>query len=44
MIFFQQGNYEKAREEFMRAKQLDPGNTDAITGLERIEKLYGAGQ
>lgn len=44
MIYFQQGNYEKAREEFMRAKQLDPSNTDAIGGLERIEKLYGAGQ
>jgi tetratricopeptide (TPR) repeat protein len=44
MIFFQQSNYEKAREEFMRAKQLDPSNADAISGLERIEKLYGAGQ
>lgn len=43
MILFQQGNYEKAREEFMRAKQLDPSNTDAAQGLERIEKLYGAG-
>ncbi|MBI3564689.1 MAG: tetratricopeptide repeat protein [Elusimicrobia bacterium] len=44
MIYFQQGNYEKAREEFMRAKQLDPSNADAVSGLERIEKLYGAGQ
>lgn len=44
MILFQQGNYEKAREEFLRAKQLDPSNPDAISGLERIEKLYGAGQ
>jgi len=44
MIFFQQGNYEKAREKFMHAKQLDPSNTDAVGGLERIEKLYGAGQ
>ncbi len=44
MIFFQQGNYDKAREKFLQAKQLDPGNADAASGLERIEKLYGAGQ
>lgn len=44
MIFFQQGNYDKAREKFLHAKQLDPSNADAIQGLERIEKLYGAGQ
>jgi tetratricopeptide (TPR) repeat protein len=44
MILFQQGNYEKARDQFMRAKQLDPSNIDAIGGLERIEKLYGTGQ
>jgi tetratricopeptide (TPR) repeat protein len=44
VIFFQQNNYEKAREKWMLAKQLDPGNTDAIAGLARIEQLYGAGQ
>lgn len=44
MIFMQQNNYEKARESFQRAKQLDPGNIDAAQGLERIEKLYGAGR
>jgi hypothetical protein len=27
-----------------RSKQLDPTNIDAIGGLDRIEKLYGAGQ
>jgi tetratricopeptide (TPR) repeat protein len=43
-LFFQQGNYEKAREKFQHAKQLDPTNIDAIGGLDRIEKLYGAGQ
>lgn len=43
MIFFQQQNYEKAREKFLHAKQLDPSNADAIQGLERIEKLYQAG-
>ena len=44
VIFFQQNNYEKAREKWLLAKQLDPGNTDAIAGLARIEQLYGAGQ
>lgn len=44
MVYFQQGNYEKARDQFMLAKQLDPGNPDAAAGLDRIEKLYGGGQ
>jgi tetratricopeptide (TPR) repeat protein len=44
MILFQQGNYDKARDKFLHAKQLDPSNIDAAQGLERIEKLYGAGQ
>jgi tetratricopeptide (TPR) repeat protein len=44
MVQFQQGNYEKARDLFTQAKQLDPGNPDAAAGLDRIEKLYGGGQ
>ncbi len=44
MVYFQQGNFEKARDQFMLAKQLDPGNPDAAAGLDRIEKLYGGGQ
>ena len=44
MVYFQHGNYEKARDQFMLAKQLDPGNPDAAAGLDRIEKLYGGGQ
>ncbi len=44
VIFFQQNNYEKAREKWLLAKQLDPSNTDAVAGLARIEQLYGAGQ
>jgi tetratricopeptide (TPR) repeat protein len=44
MVLFQQGNYEKARDKFMQAKQLDPSNPDAAAGLDRIEKLYGGGQ
>ncbi len=44
VIDYQKGDYEKARDKWLHAKQLDPGNSDAIAGLERIEKLYGAGQ
>lgn len=44
VIFYQKGDYEKARDKWMHAKQLDPSNTDAAAGIEKIEKLYGAGQ
>ncbi len=44
MIYFQKQDYEKARDEFTLAKQLDPSNADAQQGLERIEKLYGTNQ
>ncbi len=44
VIYYQKGDYEKARDKWLHAKQLDPGNSDAIAGLEKIEKLYGAGQ
>ncbi|MBI3289180.1 MAG: hypothetical protein HYZ74_06655 [Elusimicrobia bacterium] len=44
VIFYQKGNYEQAREKWMTAKQLDPSNPDAAAGLEKIEKMYGAGQ
>lgn len=44
MISFQKGDYEKARDEWLRAKQLDPSNSDAIAGLQKIEQLYGSGQ
>jgi tetratricopeptide (TPR) repeat protein len=44
VIFFQKGDYDKARDEWNLAKQLDPGNSDAQAGLERIDKLYSGGQ
>ena len=44
VIYYQKGDYEKARDKWLNAKQLDPSNTDASAGLEKIEKLYGAGQ
>lgn len=40
--FFQNGNLEKARDEWMLAKQLDPGHQDADAGLKRIEQMVGA--
>ncbi|HEX4047926.1 MAG TPA: hypothetical protein VH309_08835, partial [Elusimicrobiota bacterium] len=44
VIYYQKGDYERARDKWLSAKQLDPSNTDAVAGLEKIEKLYGAGQ
>jgi tetratricopeptide (TPR) repeat protein len=44
VISYQKGDYEKARDKWLNAKQLDPSNIDAVAGLEKIEKLYGAGQ
>jgi hypothetical protein len=41
VVYFQKGDYNKARDEWALAKQLDPSNADAQAGLERIEKLYG---
>jgi tetratricopeptide (TPR) repeat protein len=44
VIYYQKGDYEKARDKWLSAKQLDPSNADAVAGLEKIDKLYGAGQ
>lgn len=37
--YFQANNYEKAKEKWEEALRLDPGNTDAAAGLDRIEKI-----
>ena len=42
--YFQNSNYEKARDEWTIAKQLDPGNTDADAGMKRIEQYLAGGQ
>ncbi|MBI5202231.1 MAG: tetratricopeptide repeat protein, partial [Elusimicrobia bacterium] len=42
IIFYQKGDYEKARDEWQRCKQLDPSNSDCVTGLQRIDQSYGA--
>jgi tetratricopeptide (TPR) repeat protein len=42
--FFQNSNYEKARDEWTISKQLDPGNTDVEAGLKRIDQLQAGSQ
>ena len=37
--YFQNANYEKARDEWTIAKQLDPSNSDADAGMKRMEQL-----
>lgn len=41
IIYYDKGDFEKARNEWTHALQLDPGNPDAKAGLERINSLYG---
>ncbi|MDE2313181.1 MAG: tetratricopeptide repeat protein, partial [Elusimicrobia bacterium] len=43
MIYYNEGNYEKARQEFSVAKELDPNNSDAEVGLERVQQIFGGG-
>ncbi|MEK7857874.1 MAG: hypothetical protein AAB320_01920 [Elusimicrobiota bacterium] len=38
VIFYQKGDLEGARREWLRAKRLDPANSDAEAGLDRLEK------
>ncbi len=38
---YQQNDYERAREAWIAARQLDPGNTDAAQGLRTVEELTG---
>ena len=36
---FNQDDYERARQAWIMAKQLDPGNSDADLGLRKVEEL-----
>lgn len=38
---FNQGNYTQARAAWVVAKQLDPSNSDADLGLQKVEELMG---
>jgi len=44
IIYYDKGDFEKARNDWTHALQLDPANSDAKAGLERINNLYGGGQ
>ncbi|MBI4051900.1 MAG: hypothetical protein HY400_05285 [Elusimicrobia bacterium] len=43
VVHFQNGDFQKAREEWMLAKQLDPNHADADAGLKRIEQMVSGG-
>ncbi|MCX5784372.1 MAG: hypothetical protein NTX59_01655 [Elusimicrobia bacterium] len=42
--YFQNANYDKARDEWTISKQLDPSNSDSGAGLKRIEQILAGGQ
>lgn len=42
--YFQNSNYDKARDEWTITRQLDPEHADAATGLKRIEQILAGGQ
>ncbi|OGR67007.1 MAG: hypothetical protein A2081_03285 [Elusimicrobia bacterium GWC2_61_19] len=42
--YFQNSNYEKARDEWTIARQLDPSSPDTAAGLKRIEQILSGGQ
>ncbi|MBU2529457.1 MAG: hypothetical protein KKD35_00305, partial [Elusimicrobia bacterium] len=42
--YFQNSDYEKAKNEWTIAKQLDPENADSQAGLKRIENILSGGQ
>jgi len=42
--YLQNGNYEKAREEWKLARKLDPSNSEAAAGLKRIEQILSGGK
>lgn len=41
VIYYQKGDYEKARVSWEDAVKLDAANEDAKKGLARIKDLYG---
>lgn len=38
--FYKKGEYDKARMEWNSALELDPANSDAKNGLEKVKRLY----
>jgi tetratricopeptide (TPR) repeat protein len=42
ILVYQKGEFEKAREEWAKCKELDPQNAECVTGLQRLDQEYGA--
>jgi tetratricopeptide (TPR) repeat protein len=42
--YLQSGDYQKAKDELLIAKKLDPGNSDVDAALKRIDQILGGGQ
>lgn len=42
IIYYQRGDFEKARDEWGACLRLDPVNSDCATGLQRIDQSYGS--
>ncbi|MBI4057389.1 MAG: hypothetical protein HY399_07595 [Elusimicrobia bacterium] len=43
VVHFQNGDFQKARDEWILAKQLDPSHSDADAGLRRIDQMVSGG-
>jgi tetratricopeptide (TPR) repeat protein len=41
IIYFQKGDYAKARDEWLLCKQFDATNADCLSGLQRIDSSFG---
>ncbi len=44
IAYYNEGNYEKAKQEWQAALQLNPENSDAALGIKRIEAQYSTGK
>lgn len=42
--YFQNSDYPKAREEWKKARKMDPSNADAAAGLKRIDQILSGGK
>ena len=41
IIFYQRGDFEKTQDEWEVCRALDPGNSDCVVGMQRLEQNYG---
>ncbi|MBI5241756.1 MAG: tetratricopeptide repeat protein [Elusimicrobia bacterium] len=41
MIYYSKGDYARAKQEWEQSLALDPGNTDAEAGLQRLKGILG---